>query len=283
MNEMNKSDPPGTDRPRSERASLRGRTILVTRARAQSQDITARLEALGATVIHCPTIEVVRPSSWVPLDAAISNLQEYDWLVFTSANGVRFFFRRLAETRTDGVQWLDKLVVCAIGPATARTVEAAGAVTHVTASDSTGEGALTAIIDHVGGEENIRGLRFLIPRARIAREILPAGLRSLGAHVDAVETYQGVKPDVDRESIIRLFKETSIDAITFTSSSTVSNFAELVGLTDLSALLGAALVGCIGPVTADTAANHGLKRIIQPKLYNVSELVESIVESIGQK
>lgn len=280
---MNKFDPAGHDQPRSGYAPLLGKTILVTRPRAQSEEITAQLEALGAAVIHCPTVEVVPPNSWAPLDASISRIQEYDWIVFTSANGAHFFFRRLSETRSEGVEVLAAHVVCAIGPATARAVEAAGAVAHVTSSDSKAEGALTAIIDHVGGEENVRGLRFLIPRAQVAREILPAGLRSLGAHVDAVETYQTVKPDVHPEAIIRLFKENSIDAITFTSSSTVSNFAELAGVTDLSDLLATTLVACIGPVTAETAASHGLKRVIQPEMYNAAELVQSIVKSIGEK
>lgn len=279
---MNKSRPARPDPGRSY-APLRGKRILITRARAQSEDITTQLEALGATVIHCPTIEVVPPRSWAPLDGAIGRIHEYDWLVFTSVNGVHFFCRRLSEIRSDGVKALATHIVCAIGPATARAVEAAGAVAHVTASDSRGEGALTAIIDHVGGDVNVRGLRFLIPRARVARDVLPAGLRSLGARVDAVETYQTVKPDVQPESIIRLFDQASIDAITFTSSSTVSNFAELVGLTDLSDLLATTLVACIGPVTAETAANHGVKRLIQPGLYNTTELVESIVKSIGQE
>lgn len=280
---MSKSDPPGLIPDNPESAPLRGKTILVTRARAQSQELTVQLEALGAAVIHCPTIEVVPPSSWAQLDASIGKIKEYDWIVFTSANGARFFFRRLGEMRSEGVEALAAHVVCAIGQATARAIDAAGAVAHVTASDSKGEGALTAIIDHVGGDENVRGLRFLIPRARVARETLPAGLRSLGAHVDAVETYQTVKPDIQPERIIRLFKENSIDAITFTSSSTVSNFAELVGLTDLSDLLGTTLVACIGPVTAETAVSHGLGRIIQPELYNAAELVGSIVESIGRE
>lgn len=280
---MNKLDPAGHDQPRSGYAPLRGKTILVTRPRAQSEEITAQLEALGAAVIHCPTVEMVPPNSWAPLDASIARIQEYDWIVFTSANGAHFFFRRLSETLSEGVEVLAAHVVCAIGPATARAVEAAGAVAHVTSSDSKAEGALTAIIDHLGGEENVRGLRFLIPRARVAREILPAGLRSLGAHVDAVETYQTVKPDVHPEAVIRLFKENSIDAITFTSSSTVSNFAELAGVTDLSDLLATTLVACIGPVTAETAASHGLKRVIQPEMYNAAELVQSIVKSIGEK
>lgn len=280
---MSKSDPPGLVRYDAESAPLRGKTILVTRAPAQSEDITAQLEVLGAVVIHCPTIEIVPPSSWAQLDASIEKIKEYDWIVFTSANGARFFFRRLGEMRSEGVDALAAHVVCAIGPATARAIETAGAVAHVTASDSKGEGALTAIIEHVGGEESLRELRFLIPRARVARETLPAGLRSLGAHVDAVETYQTVKPAVQPERIIRLFKENSIDAITFTSPSTVSNFAELVGLTDLSGLLGATLVACIGPVTAETAISHGLGRIVQPAQHNAAELVRSIVESIGQE
>jgi len=279
---MSQSDPPGLVRESPESAPLQGKTILVTRARAQSEDITAQLEALGATVIHCPTIEVVPPSSWAQLDDSIGKIKEYDWIVFTSANGVRFFFSRLSEMRTEGVEAL-AAHICAIGPATARAaIETAGAVPHVTASDASGEGALSAIIDHVGGEESVRGLRFLIPQARVARETLPAGLRSLGAHVDAVETYQTVKPVVQPERIIRLFKENSIDAITFTSPSTVSNFAEIVGLTDLSDLFGTTLVACIGPVTAETAVSYGLGRIVQPAQHNAAELVGSIVESIGQ-
>jgi uroporphyrinogen III methyltransferase/synthase len=262
---------------------LLGKTILITRPRAQSDEITERLEALGAAVIHFPTIEVVPPSSWVALDASIARIQEYDWIVFTSANGAQFFLRRLCERSSNGVEALAAHVVCAIGPGTARAVESAGAPAQVTASDSKAEGALTAIIDHLGGEQNLRGLRFLIPRARVAREILPEGLRRLGAHVDAVETYQTVKPDLQPEAVIRLFKENSIDAITFTSSSTVSNLAELAGLTDLSDLLATTLVACIGPVTAETAASHGLKRVIQPELYNTDALVEAIVESIGEK
>jgi len=261
---------------------LTGKTVLITRPRAQSEEMTVQLEALGAAVIHCPTIEVVPPGSWEALDASIARVQEYDWIIFTSANGAHFFFRRLSETCGNGVQALAALVVCAIGPATARAVEAAGAHAHLTASDSKAEGALMAIIDHVGGEEKVRGLKFLIPRARVAREFLPASLLGLGAHVDTVETYQTVKPNVKPDSIIRLFRENSIDAITFTSSSTVSNFADLAGLSDLSDLLAKTLVACIGPVTAETAASHGLTRVTRPESYNATALVESIVQAIGK-
>lgn len=262
---------------------LRGKTVLVTRPCQQSEDMTRQLEAVGATVAYCPTIEVLPPNSWAQLDSSIRRIREYDWVVFTSANGVRFFFDRLNEIETAGAEALASAVVCAIGPATARALKQAGVVAQVTASDSRAEGALKEIIDHVGSEQKIQGLQFLIPRARVAREVLPAGLRKLGARVDAVETYQTVKPEIARESILRLFNETSIDVVTFTSSSTVSNFAALVGMTDLSDLLGNILVVCIGPITAETAASHGLNNIIQPDLYNAEALVESIVRSIGQQ
>ncbi|MEK6322635.1 MAG: uroporphyrinogen-III synthase [Acidobacteriota bacterium] len=280
---MKKSEQDKRDKSKSGSVTLRGKTVLVTRPSGQSEDITAQLQALGATVINCPTIDVLPPSSWAQLDASIRRIEEYDWIVFTSANGVHFFFRRLGELESEGIEALAGHVVCAIGPVTARALEMAGAVAHVTASDSKAEGALMAIIDYVGGEQNVRGLSFLFPRARIAREVLPEGLRRLGARVDAVEAYQTVRPDVARESILRLFKENSIDVVTFTSSSTISNFAALVGLTDLSDLLANMVVACIGPVTADTAARHGLKRVIQPELYNAEALVESIVKSIGQE
>jgi len=277
---MNKIDPMVRDKPKSGYAPLLAKTILITRPRSQSEEITERLEALGASVIHFPTIEVVPPDSWVALDTSITRIHEYDWIIFTSANGAQFFLRRLSELCSAGVEALTTQVVCAIGPATARAVQAAGAHAHVTAPDSKAEGALAAIIEHIGGEQNANGLRFLIPRARVARELLPAGLRKLGAHVDAVEAYQTVKPNVRPNAIKLLFSDNSIDAITFTSSSTVSNFAELAGLTDLSVLLATTLVACIGPVTAETAASFGLKRVIHPEMYNAEALVAAIVESL---
>jgi uroporphyrinogen III methyltransferase/synthase len=281
---MGDFDPAWHDQPRSERRPLLGKTVLVTRARVQAEEITIRLEALGASVIHFPTIEFTPPDRWSPLDDSIGRLSEYDWIVFTSANGVFFFFKRLSELRQErAAQLLAAHVLCAIGPATARALKAAGADANVVASDSRSEGALTAIVDHAGGEANVKGLRFLIPRARAAREVLPEGLRKLGATVDAVEAYQTIKPDVDPEAVIRLFKENAIDAVTFTSSSTCANFAELAGLSDLSDLLATTLVACIGPTTAETAARHGLTTVVQPELHSAAALVEVVVEAIGSK
>ena len=259
---------------------LAGKTVMLTRPPAQSAEMTARLERLGATVIHCPTIEIVEPTSWEPLDAAIAGLESYDWLIFTSANGVEFFFRRLAERRPDGLSAVSRLQTCAVGPATARAIVAAGGRVDLTAGESTGEGVAAALIEAVGGEGRLGGLRFLLPRARVAREVLPAELAGRGAQVDAVEAYQTVRPDVDREGLMRWISESRVDAIAFTSPSTANNFAALVGADDLAARLRGIVIASIGPVTSDALRGHGLSEIAQPQTYNAAALVEALVGAL---
>ncbi|HKA20598.1 MAG TPA: uroporphyrinogen-III synthase [Blastocatellia bacterium] len=280
---MDENRQTGSELPGDVSRPLRGKRILVTRTKAQSEAITTQLESLGATVVHCPTIEIIPPSSWEPLDDAIARINEYNWLVFTSSNAVRYFFARLNVAYDKRDIALGSQRICAIGPATAAAITEEGAPVHVTAADSVGEGALQAIIEAAGGDQNLKGLRILLPRARAAREFLPAALRNLGAHVDAVEAYRTIKPKIDSDNIFRLFTESSIDAVTFTSSSTVKNFAELAGLTDLSDLLSGIVVACIGPVTADTAAAHGLKQVVQPAEFNSSALVDALVAAIGSE
>ena len=262
---------------------LAGRRVMVTRARGQSGEMTALLENLGATVIQCPTIEIREPDSWDGLDRSLAGLEEYDWIVFTSANGADFFFRRLSEKRADALSTLKRNVVCAIGPLTARAVETAGARVDLVVGDSKAEGAIAAIIELLGGEERVRGLRFLIPRAKVARELLPARLSELGAKVDVVEVYRTVKPDIDGRAIAGLFTKGEIDAITFTSSSTVANFAAMTGLNTLAGLLAGVTVACIGPVTAATARQYGLTDVLQPETYTAAALVESLVRAIGKR
>lgn len=267
----------------SSRRRLDSRTVLVTRARAQAEEMTVLLEGLGANVIHVPTIEFIPPDDLAPLDNAIRRLEEYDWIVFTSSNAVDFFIQRSRENRNDGVALLGTASVCAIGTATARALEEAGIRANVVAQESTSEGVLRELVERIGGENIVRDLKILIPRAKVAREILPARLRDLGAQVDVVETYQTVLPQITRTSLKKLFEETRIDVITFTSSSTVSNLATLLGLTDLSDLLKGALVACIGPVTAETARRFGLTNIIQPDVHNAAELVRVMAAAIGEE
>jgi len=262
---------------------LDSKTVLVTRVRAQAEDMTVLLEGLGATVIHVPTIEFIPPCDLAPLDNAIRTLEHYDWIIFTSSNAVDFFTQRLRESRSGDVALLGTVSICAIGTATARALEKAGIRANVVAQESTSEGVLRELIEHIGGENIVRDLRILIPRAKVARDVLPSRLRDLGAHVDVVETYQTVLPQITPASLKKLFEETRIDVITFTSSSTVSNLATLVGLTDLSDLLKNTLVACIGPVTAETARRFGLTNIVQPDVYNGPELVRVIATAIGEE
>ena len=262
---------------------LEGRAILVTRARAQSGEITAGIEALGGTVIHCPTIEVAQPSDPAPLDAAIRRLESFDWIVFASVNAVTFFCDRLNQLREDGVDSIASLVSCAIGPATAKALTSAGVEADVIPEVATSEGALSAIIEYAGGVEAVSGVRFLIPRARVAREFLPTELGKLGALVEAVEAYQTIRPSIDTAKIIALLEEGTVDAITFTSPSTVSNFAVLVGSQDLSQLLRNCLVACIGPVTTAAALQHGLKNPIEPETHTSASLIEVIASSLSNK
>ena len=260
--------------------SLDGKTVLVTRPRTQSGEITRLLEERGAIVVHGATIEITPPSSWEAVDQAITTIESYDWLVFTSANGAQFFFDRFAEVPDRVFRPPTHLSICAIGPATAKAIEAAGARVDLVVRESTAEGVLREIIERVGSQLAIRGLRFLLPGARQARDFLPVELRRLGAKVDAVEAYQTVKPNVDIGSLFELH---NISVITFTSPSTVSNFATLVGADLLAVLRKDTLVACIGSVTAAAAAEQGFKRIVQAESANAHALVEAIVKSVADE
>lgn len=257
--------------------ALAGRVFIVTRAREQSAKMTALIESYGAKVIHCPAIEIVAPDSWEALDRAIREFEKYDWVIFTSANAARFFFTRLKENLCSdaGSQFSNKRV-CAIGPATRRSIQEAGVAVDLVAEESVAEGVLEAIVGHLGQGESLRGKRVLIPRARASRDLLPAELSKLGAIVDAVETYQTVKPDVDAGRVIALFERRAVDAITFTSPSTILNFAALVSPHDLRELIGDAVVGCIGPVTAAKAREFGLDSVVQPESYTAESLIEAM-------
>ena len=259
---------------------LSGRAVLVTRPRQQSEEMTAMLEGLGAKVIHAPMIEMKEPDRWDAVDQSINQLDLYDWLIFTSANGVKFFFRRLAQKRRESLSEISEASICAIGAATAKALESVGAMIDLIATNSTAEGLMQELLDYLGGSDAVGSLRFLLPRARLAREVLPDELRKLGAQIDVVETYQNVMPEMAGENISRLLKDEAIDVITFTSSSTVHNFATLVGTENLAELLQHSLIACIGPITKATAEEYHLQNMIQPNSYTAKALVEAIVQAI---
>jgi len=271
---------------------LSGRNIVITRALAQAADFATALESFGARVIPCPTIQIVDPESFAPLDEAIDHLYGYDWIVFTSVNGVEYFLRRLSEPpaiaggppqdhsnehRSRGVSNLDELRVCAIGEATAEALRAANVHVDVIPTEFKAEGVFTAIEAFVGGRTALAGLSFLIPRAAVARSYLPDALEEAGARVDVVAAYRTVQPqNPDLGRINALLSGGSIDCIAFTSSSTVANFAQLFDTADLSSLLKGVAVACIGDITARTASEHGLTTDIMPTAYTVPALARAI-------
>jgi uroporphyrinogen III methyltransferase / synthase len=269
-----------TQRDRPSLSPLDRKIVLVTRTAAQSSEITRQLEELGATVLHCPTIEIAPPVSWEDIDRAIGAVGSYDWLVFTSANGAQNFFSRFAELRAQVFQESVSQFICAIGPATARAIESAGARVDLLVKDSRAEGVLREIVERLGSEDAIRELSFLVPCARHARDFLPVELRRLGGRVDVVEAYQTLKPNVDVGSLFQLYQ---ISAITFTSPSTVSNFAKLVEADLLDVLCRDMLAACIGPVTAAAAAEQGFKRIVQADSANSHALAKAIATSVNDE
>lgn len=256
---------------------LVGETILVTRPLSQSAEITTLLEKAGAIVVHCATIEITPPESWEAMDQAIAKVESYDWLVFTSANGAKFFFERFAVVRDPLFYRPTHQSICAIGPATASAIELAGARVDLLVTESRSEGVLREVIERVGGPGALDGLRFLLPAARHARDFLPIELRKLGANVDAVEAYQTLKPVVD---IGALFRRNSIGVITFTSPSAVSNFVELVDAYLLAVLQNETLVASIGPLTTAAALEYGFKRIVQADAPNSRALVDAVTRSV---
>jgi uroporphyrinogen III methyltransferase/synthase len=262
---------------------LRGRTIVITRALAQSAEFAAALERNGARVVACPTIEIVEPESFAPLDEAIEHLYGYDWLVFTSTNGVDFFMRRLeAQGHDAGV--LDEIQVCAIGSATADRLRDARVHVDVVPGEFKAEGVFDALANYLGGRERFDGLNFLIPRAAVARDYLPRALEEAGARADTVAAYRTVPPKTtDRARVEALLVGGAVDCITFTSSSTVTNFAQLFDTRDLGELLKDVRVACIGDITARTAADYNLSTDIQPAEFTTPALARAIADHFSQK
>src|ERR1044072_672582 len=195
---------------------LDGRTVVVTRAASQAAELTRLLEDFGASVIVCPTIEIRAPDSYERLDEALDHLYGYDWLIFTSTNGVEYFNKRLL-TRGLKIENLDEIRVCAIGQLTSEKLHDAHVHVDLVPSRSTAEGVFAALSEFVGGDEHLRGLNILLPRAAVGREVLPTALESAGARVDAVTTYQTVLPENFDLGRFAAMLTGSGDCIAFTS------------------------------------------------------------------
>src|SRR5262245_17669803 len=202
--------------------ALKGKRILITRARSQALSLAQRMESVGGEVIEFSTIEIKPPASYEPLDEAIKRITSYDWLIFTSVNGVEQFlnrFEKLGKTIAD----LAGMEVSAIGPETAKKLTTANIRLSLVPKLYQAEGILEALLS-----QNVFGKRVLIPRATKARDILPEALRQRGARVDVVEAYQTVLPQADVAALCKLLRDGKSDVSTFTSTSTATKFAAML-------------------------------------------------------
>ena len=249
------------------RLPLSGRRIVVTRAREQAGTLGEKLRALGADVLEFPTIEIRPAADYGPLDCAIANLAAYDWLIFTSANGVRFFLERLDRSSVD-LRAL-KAKICAIGPATRAAVEALHLKVDLMGAEYVAEGLLAAFAPY-----DLAGQRILLPRAAVARDLVPAELARRGAAVDVVEAYRTVVPESARARAAEIFGAgRKPDWITFTSSSTVENFVEAAG----AGALAGVEVASIGPITSATVRKHGIEVTAEAGVFTIDGLLQAIL------
>lgn len=254
---------------------LLGRRVVVTRPREQAPELARLLEARGAEVLVAPTIVLEPPADPAPLERAVAAAHGYDWIVFTSANGVRAFFARFAAQQRD-VRCLAPAAFAAIGPETAAALERLLLRPAVVAAEFRAEGLLAALAGH-----DLAGRRVLLPRAAGARAVLPETLAARGARVDEVVAYRAVPPPPEAlAELRRALADDTVDAITFTASSTVRHFARAFGSEELAALAGRArpVIACIGPVTADAAREVGLRVDVCPRAYTAPALADALAE-----
>jgi uroporphyrinogen III methyltransferase / synthase len=259
-------------RPAAAARPLAGRTVVVTRAAAQAQRFTELLQASGARVIEAPAIVIGAPASWEPLDAALSALDSFTWVVFTSTNGVLMVDRRLAAL---GLGWpaLSGRRVAAIGPATADALREHGVRVDVVPAEYRAEGLVSTLRPRL-----TPGDRVLLPRAAQTRDVLVTELRELGVQVTEVAAYATRKAEGGAPRLGEALAAGAVDAVTFTSSSTARNFAEAFTDDERRSWRGRVAVASIGPITAATAAEYGLTTDIMPAEYTIPALARAIAD-----
>ena len=267
---------------RSINAPLTGIRVLVGRARHQAGVLSAELRKLGADVIEIPFIEIRKPRSYQPLDAALKSLGSYDWLILTSVNGVEAMWQRTKKLRLTNSA-LQHLRIAAIGPATKQAIEQRGGEVDVVPKEYVAESVVRSL------KRKVKGKRVLLVRAKVARDVIPQELRRAGAQVDVVEAYETVVPQSSRARLRGVLKNQKRrpHVVTFTSSSTVRNFVELLGPTVGPAygskgphkVLAGIQMASIGPVTSATLRDLGLPVDISARQYTIPGLVEAIVDA----
>ena len=250
---------------------LHGRRILVTRAAEQAVEFTEQLRQRGAVVVECPTIHLVPPQQWDEVDAAINAMPSFNWLILTSTNGVRFFFARLRELGR-GIHDLQNCKVCAVGPKTAEALQELGIRADLVPEQFTGEGVVAAFqgID-------LQGRRILFPKADGARDLIPQQLRSMGAELVAPVVYRNIIPAELPDAARQALEQHQLDAVVFSSPSTVRNLATLVGgVTQLQTMLADLAVASIGPVTTRACQELRLKVTVEPEQATLDDIIHKL-------
>jgi len=263
-----------------EKRPLFSKRVVVTRTRDQASELVSMLENYGAECIEFPTISLEPVLSYEVLDRALAEIETYDWLLFTSINGVDYFFRRLFALGRD-VRDLKGPRIAAVGRVTAEALVSRGIKADLLPEEFTGDGLAHTLV-----RTGVKKARILIPRALKARETLPGTLENAGAEVTIAPVYQNVLPvspagEKLKEDLQADLLDKRIDMVTFTSSSTVKNFVSLLNLTrpdELQKLMAGVAVATIGPITAKTAEQSGLHVDVQPAEYTIPDLVDSIVK-----
>jgi uroporphyrinogen III methyltransferase/synthase len=256
-----------------ERRPLMGRTVVVTRARAQASELSDRLRALGAAVVELPVIRIAPVAASPAIDAALDSLGDYRLVVLTSVNGVDALFARLAERGRDARSLSPQATVVAIGPATAERLAAHGVRADLVPERFVAEGILEAL-----AARDLDGERVLVARARGSRPDLVDGLRARGAAVDEVELYEAVSEPADADALAAAI---AADHLTFTASSTVRSFMALLGPGDREALRAGPRVVSIGPITSDTARAEGLEVHAEAAEFTIPGLVDALLADAG--
>jgi len=294
-------------KPNPTNQSLRGVRVLVGRARHQAGALSAELRKLGAQVIEIPFIEIRKPKSFRSLDTALQQLNTYDWLILTSVNGVEAMWDRM-KSRREGRDLSravkakqeeasaagDNVHIAAIGPATKKAIEQRGMRVDVVPKEYVAESVVQSL------KNKVKGKRVLLVRAKVARDVIPTQLRKAGAHVDVVEAYETVVPQSSRRLLQAALKNRRPHVVTFTSSSTVRNFVELLKVPmagrsrdgalvhnihkDLAGIdLAGMKMASIGPVTSSTLREFGLPVDISAKQFTIPGLVEAIVKAVSDR
>lgn len=255
-----------------ENRPLFGKRVIVTRSREQASVLSAAIEDLGGEPWEFPTISIAPPEDFAPLDRAINDVRSYRWVIFTSVNGVKMFFERMRVHKKD-IRDLSDVRLCAIGPRTRDELEQRGLLVDYVPGEYRAEEIVAGLKGKV-----LPGDRVLLPRADIARKLLPEALAEMGAMVEDVVAYRTVLGDGDAAAIREALAREEIQVVTFTSSSTVRNFVKLIGGDNVPELMSKVVVASIGPITSNTARELGLRVDIEAKEYTINGLVQAIVD-----